>query len=34
MVGYMVNSFIVSYYPSAKSIIDTLEVKFEKKSSA
>ena len=34
MVGYMVNSLMVSYYPSAKSIIDTLAVKFGKKSSA
>ena len=36
ILGYMIDSLIVSYmnYPSAKSIIDSLEVKFGKKSSA
>ena len=36
MLGYMVDSLIVSYmnYPSAKSIDDSLEMKFGKKSSA
>jgi hypothetical protein len=36
MLGYMIDSLMVSYmnYPSAKSIIDSLEVKFGKKSSA
>ena len=36
MLGYMIDSLMVSYMnsPSAKSIIDSLEVKFGKKSSA
>ena len=36
MLLYMIKSLMVSYmnYPSAKSIIDSLEVKFGKKSSA
>uniref|UniRef100_A0A2N9EYJ2 Integrase catalytic domain-containing protein n=1 Tax=Fagus sylvatica TaxID=28930 RepID=A0A2N9EYJ2_FAGSY len=36
MLGYMIDSLMVSYmsYSSAKSIIDSLEVKFGKKSSA